>query len=82
MIPTERDVVSSFGLSVGRDVEVGFLVNPDFPRSITLVIGESVAEISFDPATVEGLGDKSRAAVGELRAAVAAQRSATVMAVA
>ncbi|MBB5807422.1 hypothetical protein F4560_007190 [Saccharothrix ecbatanensis] len=68
MIFTERDVVPSFGLLVGRDVKVRFLVDTDCPNSITLVIGDSVAEISFDPATVELLGDKARDAVRELRA--------------
>jgi hypothetical protein len=76
MIFTERDIVPSFGLLVGRDVKVRFLVNPDYPASITLVIGDSVAEISFDPSTVESLGDKARDAVRELRAGVVGDRSA------
>lgn len=71
----EGDVVATIGLTVGRDVEVEFLVNPHFPKTITLVIGESVAEIALDPATLEVLRDKADAAVRELRDGVAALRA-------
>lgn len=68
----EGDVVATIGLTVGCDVAVEFLVDPHYPRTITLVIGESVAEIALDPATVEVLRDKADMAVRELRDGVAA----------
>jgi hypothetical protein len=71
----EGDITTTIGLTVGRDVEVEFLVNPHFPKTITLVIGESVAEIALDPATVEALRDKADAAVRELRDGIAALRA-------
>ncbi len=70
-----RDVDTSISLTVGRGVEIGFLVNPRYPNSIALVIGDSVVEISFDPSTVETLRDKADEAVRELREAVAKRKA-------
>ena len=67
MILGSRDVATAINLTVGRDVGIRFLVNREDPESITLVIGDSVAEISFDPSTVQSLHDKSGEAVRELR---------------
>lgn len=62
-----HEVSTAINMTVGRDVDVRFLVNQEDPDSITLVIGDSAAEISFDPSTVEDLRDRSAAAVRELR---------------
>lgn len=64
---SSRDVDTSIGMTVGREVEISFMVNPRYPASITLVIGESTtaAEISFNPAMVETLRDKADEAVRE-----------------
>lgn len=62
-----REVAATINLTVGRDVDVRFLVNREKPGTITLVIGDSIAEINFDPATVATLHDRSGAAVHKLR---------------
>lgn len=64
-------------MTVGREVVISFLVNPQNPASVTLVIGESstAAEISFDPVMVETLRDKADEAVRERREAVAKQKA-------
>ncbi|MPZ81915.1 MAG: hypothetical protein GEV28_16580 [Actinophytocola sp.] len=69
------DVDTTTSLTVGREVEIGFLLNPLCPNSITLVIGESIAEVSFDPSTVETLRDKADKALRELREAVAKRKA-------
>jgi hypothetical protein len=56
---SSRDVLTNIGMSVRRDTDVEFLVSKRYPDDITLVIGESVAEITFDPSTVETLRDKA-----------------------
>ncbi|HEV7648267.1 MAG TPA: hypothetical protein VGP26_08905 [Actinophytocola sp.] len=63
-----HDVTTTVNMTVGRDVDVRFLVSQENPDSITLVIGDSAAEISFDPSTVEALHERSGAAVHELYA--------------
>lgn len=67
---SSRDVHASIGLTVGRDVEIGFIVSP-ISDSITLVIGESTAEITFDPSMVETLRDKADEAARLFREAIA-----------
>jgi hypothetical protein len=56
---SSHDVLTNIGMSVRRDTDVEFLVSKGYPDDITLVIGESVAEITFDPSTVETLRDKA-----------------------
>jgi hypothetical protein len=60
-------VETSIGLTVGRDAKIGFLVNTRHdPATVTLVIGRSLAEITFDPAMLETLRDKADEAVRRL----------------
>jgi len=59
-----HDVATVINMTVGRDVDVKFLVSQENPDIVTLVIGDSIAEIGFDPSTVESL----HAAIHELRA--------------
>jgi hypothetical protein len=75
----EGDIAATIGLTVGRDVEVDFQVSEHYPNGITLVIGESVAEISFHPATVETLRDKADAAASAVQAATAARPAADLV---
>jgi hypothetical protein len=58
-----RDVQTTIGLTVGRDADIKFVVSNRYPDDITLTIGETVAEIIFDPAMVEELRDKAAEAV-------------------
>jgi hypothetical protein len=69
--PVGRAVDTSIDMTVGHDVEIKFLVNANYPDTITLVIGESNTEIAFHPETVERLRDKADVAVRQLRDAVA-----------
>jgi hypothetical protein len=64
---SSSDVVTSIGLSVRRDTDLQFVVSKSDPDDITLVIGESLAEINFDPSTVEALRDKAADAVRRSR---------------
>ena len=59
-----HDVATVINMTVGRDVDVKFLVSQENPDIVTLVIGDSIAEIGFDPSTVDSL----HAAIHELRA--------------
>jgi hypothetical protein len=69
--PAGHAVDTSVGMTVGLDVEIRFLVNANYPDTITLVIGESNTEIVFHPDTVATLRDKADVAVRQLRDAVA-----------
>jgi hypothetical protein len=75
---SSRDVHSNIGLMVGRDAEIKFLVNTLRPDDITLVIGESIAEITFCPSMVETLRDKADEAVCQLREATATDKAAEI----
>src|SRR5882724_571226 len=57
--PLSRDVQTTIGLTVGPDADIKFTVSHRYPDDITLTIGETVAEIIFDPAVVEQLRDKA-----------------------
>src|ERR1044072_8087644 len=59
-----REVAAAVNMTVGRDVDVKFLVSQENPDIVTFVIGASVAEIGLDLSTVESL----HAAIHELRA--------------
>jgi hypothetical protein len=63
------EVCANIGLSVGRDAEVKFLVSETDPGFITLVIGDgdTVAEISLVPSTVETLSKKAEDALRQSR---------------
>jgi hypothetical protein len=69
--PVSRVVDTSIDMMVGPDVEIKFLVNANYPDTITLVIGESNTEIAFCPEMVESLRDKADVAVCQLRDVVA-----------
>ncbi|ALG07899.1 hypothetical protein AOZ06_14115 [Kibdelosporangium phytohabitans] len=60
-------MLTTIGLTVGRDTDVKFLVSPLYADDITLVIGNSVAEITFGPEAVEALRDKADDALRRLR---------------
>ncbi len=70
-----RTTDTCIGLTVARNAEIEFLVSEHHPNSITLMIGDSVAEISFDPSTVERLRDKVDAALRKFREAVAKRKA-------
>ena len=61
--PLGRDVATVVNMTVGRDVDVKFLVSNENPDIVTLVVGDSVAEIGLDWSTVESM----YAAIHELR---------------
>jgi hypothetical protein len=63
-----NDVLTTIGLAVGPNADVRFLVSERSPDDITLVIGDSVAEIVFDPSTVESLRDRADEAVRQSKA--------------
>jgi hypothetical protein len=60
---TNRDVETTVGMTVNRNSEVKFLVNQDYPGSVTLVLGDCAAEISFAPEILETLRDRADEAV-------------------
>ncbi|MBP2331011.1 hypothetical protein JOF56_011396 [Kibdelosporangium banguiense] len=53
------DVRVNVALTVGPDTEVKFLVSERYPDDITLVVGDSVVEVIFEPSAVEALRDKA-----------------------
>lgn len=61
------DVETSVNMTVGSEVDIRFLVNRENPGSATLMIGDSIAEISFAPATLATLHERAGAALDELR---------------
>jgi hypothetical protein len=58
-----REVATVINMTVGRDVDIKFLASNENPGIVTLVIGDSIAEIGLDPSTVDSL----HAAIHELR---------------
>ncbi|MET0135428.1 MAG: hypothetical protein ABW215_17760 [Kibdelosporangium sp.] len=64
---TSRDVETTVGMTVGRDTQVRFMVNQDYPGCITLILGDCAAEISFEPETLAALRDQADEAVRRAR---------------
>lgn len=75
MIWVPNGIDANIGLSVGHDVEIEFQVGDHTPDDITLVLGDSVVEIRFDPAAVESLRDKADTALREFRDTAARRRA-------
>jgi hypothetical protein len=60
-------VITTIGLLLDTDTEFGFTVSTRDPEDITLTIGDSLAEITFDPSAVETLRDKADEALRRWR---------------
>lgn len=73
----DNDVETNIVMSVGSDARITFLVSPRYPDTVTLALGNSALEISFEPARVEELRDKADEALRKLRAAVAEHQATT-----